>query len=257
MTAPHWHDVLEIDFVRRGQGLYLIDDRSYPIAQDFVFVIPPGVPHRTSPVAANPHWNLKLYFRPDALAPLGGRAVEHALAVAREVRHVQTPEFRHLWEDLFGDLLVEDNCTDQFSSLAACTKLLEACILVSRCMVAAHRPAADPPSPTARYVRGMMEYVEARLGQPLALGDIAAAVGLHPNYACTLFRQKTGTTLFAYIAAQRAERARALLLTTKLPVTEVARRCGYRSVPTFYRTFRAAYGRTPTKLRLQQGVVAQ
>lgn len=250
MTSAHWHDALELNYVRRGYGEYRIGGRVYPIAPDCVFVIPPGVSHRTEPAPRLPHWNLTLYFRPEALAPLGSRAVEHALAIAGEVRHIHGSGLSDLWENLFAGLDCERRHSEATAPLSACAKMLDACLLVSRSVDAAPSGAGGaPPSAQAQYARGMMQYVDAHLGEPLTLRAVARAVGLHPHYACELFRQQCGLQLFAYIATRRAARARSLLCATSLPLAEVAHRCGFRSLPTFYRTMRSVYGQTPAGLR--------
>lgn len=249
MTRAHWHDVLEVNYVRQGRGHYLIDGRSYDLSPGTVFVIPAGVAHRTRPLPTNPHWNLTVYFRPEGLAPLGDRAVAFGTAVAGRVRRIPAGRFADLWENVFSGLEREGRHGDPAGSLAACAKVLDACLLVSRCAEAAKGEPGIDLSPAARYVQGMMEHVRQHLDAPLTLRAIAAAVGLHPNYACSVFREQTGTPLFAYVAQQRATRARTLLATSTLPVAEVARRCGFRSIPSFYRVIRTAYGTTPAGLR--------
>lgn len=250
MGRAHWHDELEINFTRQGYGEYCIDGRRYPITPGAVFVIPPGVVHRTTPAPLRRHWFLSLYFHPQALAPLGDRAVDHALAITGHVRRLPAQTFIDLWENVFFGLAREGTAQDGLAPLAACTKLLDACLLVRRTEAAATgRPEISAPSLQAQYVRGMMQYVDEHLEEPLSLQHIAQSVGLARNYACGLFRQQSGLPLFAYVLAQRAQRARSLLEHTALPVREVARRCGFHSLPSFYRAIRLVYGDTPARLR--------
>ncbi len=250
MARPHWHDVLEINYVRRGRGRYWIDGRAYDIEPHLVFVIPPGVPHRTVPDAGEPHWNVTLRFRPDAVAPLGADALARARAIARDVRRMPVGPFADLWEALFAGLEGEARHAGDEWALAACAKLLDACLLVARCSAAAAAaPEAVCPVRQAEHVRRMMEFIDAHLDEPMTLRRIAQSAALHPNYASALFHSLTGTPLFTHVMARRVERARALLLSTSMPVAAVARRCGFRSTPSFYRSIREAYGATPGMLR--------
>lgn len=249
MARAHWHDVLEINFVRGGRGLYRIGDRTYAIEPGALFVIPAGVPHRTAPDGRDPHWHLTLYFRPEALGPLGPRAVAHASAVAASAQRIPAAPFRDLWECLFDGLGREARHAADGWGLGACAKLLDACLLVERCARAAAAPEVVVPSHQGAYLHRMMACIEGHLEEPLTLERIASAAGLHPNYASALFRQRTGTPLFAYIRSRRLGRARALLETSTLTVAEVARRCGFRSAPSFHRALRAAFGATPAGLR--------
>jgi AraC-like DNA-binding protein len=65
------------------------------------------------------------------------------------------------------------------------------------------------------------------------------------------FRGATGTTPHQYLVAARLRRAARLLLTTALPVTEVALEAGFGDLSNFIRTFRRAAGRSPRAFRLQ------
>lgn len=249
MSRAHWHDVLELDFVHRGHGTLVIDGQTRPIASGMVLVIPPGITHRTTPAADQPHWNYRLYFRPETLGPLGSRAVEFARDISNQVHCIPAERFGDLWENLFSGLSQEYRRSDQGWSLSAYAKLLDACLLVARCSDAGQRRTAMTPSPPAQYVCAIMDYVNGHLDEALSLGAIAAMVGLHPNYVSALFRQQTGSPLFAYIAAQRARRGHFLLASTSLTVAEVAQRCGYQSVSSFHRLMRDAYGQSPARLR--------
>lgn len=250
MTRPHWHTALEINFVRRGRGQYLIGGRNFPIRPRTVFVIPAGVPHQTVTDPREPHWNLTLYFRPQAVAPLGRTAVDTAAAVGICVRRLPAGSFSDLWEHLMDGLERERQHDGGSRSLTAAAKILDACLLVQRCAAAAAAAAESAPAPARlEYIRRMLEFIDDHLAEAMTLKRIAAHVGLNPNYASGLFHQVTGTTLFTYITGRRLHRARQLLASTDQPVAEVARRCGFVSVPTFYRHVRAAYGATPAALR--------
>jgi AraC family transcriptional regulator len=68
-----------------------------------------------------------------------------------------------------------------------------------------------------------------------------------------MFRTSFGTPPYAWIAAQRVERARLLLRTTALPLEQVAARCGYANASHFSHRFRAAVGVPPLAYRRAMG----
>ncbi|HEX9602943.1 MAG TPA: helix-turn-helix domain-containing protein [Myxococcales bacterium] len=59
------------------------------------------------------------------------------------------------------------------------------------------------------------------------------------------------TTPHQYLVGARLRRAARLLLTTSLPVTEVALEAGFGDLSNFIRTFRRAAGRSPRAFRLR------
>jgi AraC-like DNA-binding protein len=65
-----------------------------------------------------------------------------------------------------------------------------------------------------------------------------------------LLFEPTGTTCTRYVLSRRMEHARVLLAQTpKRPVADVAYACGFDSLSTFYRSFRAAFRMSPADFR--------
>jgi AraC-like DNA-binding protein len=65
--------------------------------------------------------------------------------------------------------------------------------------------------------------------------------------------EPTGFTYARYVLSRRLERARLLLAQSpKRPVADVAYACGFDSLSTFYRSFRAAFGMSPADFRAGQ-----
>jgi AraC-like DNA-binding protein/mannose-6-phosphate isomerase-like protein (cupin superfamily) len=63
------------------------------------------------------------------------------------------------------------------------------------------------------------------------------------------FKAKTGMSFHAYLLMIRVSHAQEFLLKTDLPVTTIAYDCGFSSLPTFNRVFKAATGVVPSEYR--------
>ncbi|PYS93804.1 MAG: hypothetical protein DMF64_03305 [Acidobacteria bacterium] len=100
-----------------------------------------------------------------------------------------------------------------------------------------------------RRIRRAVELMHAQLHEDVPLEEMAAAAFLSPFHFARLFKKVTGTTPHAYLAALRLERARALLATTDLSITEVSARVGYTSPSHFAKAFRQATGLSPRTFR--------
>ena len=98
-----------------------------------------------------------------------------------------------------------------------------------------------------------MRSMDAGAREPLSLAGMAGRVGLGRFHFLRAFRAATGTTPHQYLVAARLRRAARLLLTTPLPVTEVALEAGFGDLSNFIRTFRRASGRSPRAFRLHRG----
>jgi AraC-like DNA-binding protein len=85
--------------------------------------------------------------------------------------------------------------------------------------------------------------------EPMTVEDIGRAVGLHPNYAMSLFKKAFGTTLIDYLTRHRVSHAQRLLMTTDRRIVEVAFESGFSSVSRFNEAFRRACGCSPREYR--------
>ncbi|PZF82040.1 helix-turn-helix domain-containing protein [Jiangella anatolica] len=91
--------------------------------------------------------------------------------------------------------------------------------------------------------------VEARLGDPLTVDDLAAAATLSPFHFARAFKAATGLAPHEYVTARRMDRATSLLLRSRLSVPEVAYAVGLSNVSHFRRVFRRHTGFLPSQLR--------
>lgn len=94
--------------------------------------------------------------------------------------------------------------------------------------------------------------MEANLAEPLRLTDLSPASGLSRRQMERLFQREMGRTPARYYLDLRLERAHLLLLTSSLPVIEIAMACGFSTASHFSRTYRERYGCTPQRSRMAE-----
>lgn len=105
--------------------------------------------------------------------------------------------------------------------------------------------AGERPEPLARAAA----WAGARLGEVLAVDDLARQAGLSPAHFARAFAATYGQPPMAWINARRLERAADLLAHGDLPVAEIGRRCGFAGASYFGRAFRRAFAMTPAAWR--------
>ncbi len=139
------------------------------------------------------------------------------------------------------DQLADDE-TDQFAD-HACRLLAIACGANG----GAHRTAVE----AARLVEAK-RYVQQNLANPaLTPTHVAAALKMSVRQLHLLF-EPTGASFARHVLQQRLEECRAALvhpLWRDRAITDIAFAWGFNSLATFYRTFRQAYGMTPSDCR--------
>ena len=91
--------------------------------------------------------------------------------------------------------------------------------------------------------------IDADLSAELSPRALAQAQGLSLGYLDKIFKAETGSTVTAYIRAERMKLAMQLLRTTQLQIQTVAQHCGMMDVQYFSRTFKRETGMTPREYR--------
>jgi len=112
---------------------------------------------------------------------------------------------------------------------------------------------------------------DAARSEPAFIAEIRRRVALDPNvpveklrriagysrgYFERIFRQYTGVTPGEFLRQQRLRTADELLSHTRMPVKEIARRCGFPDAGYFGRLYRKRFGATPgeRRERVQRGI---
>ena len=100
-----------------------------------------------------------------------------------------------------------------------------------------------------RRVETALQLMKANLQQKTGLSDIAAGVNLSASRLSHLFKTETGVSPAKYLKRARMERARQLLETSFLSVKQIMVAVGINDSSHFVRSFKNAFGLTPTDYR--------
>ena len=92
-------------------------------------------------------------------------------------------------------------------------------------------------------------FIARNYTQSITTATIGKAVGLHPDYANTLFKKTFGRTLSEYLVEQRILHAQRQLTVTTDSITKVAYASGFNSISRFNVAFKKLRGCTPREFR--------
>lgn len=248
MGAAHQHDDLEINLVvEGGTMLYLFGGTPVEVGPGSVAAFWAAVPHQLVANSATAvHWvyvpitTFLGWGLPDTLA---GRLLSGEPLVSPPSAALPTDpaNFAQWAADLAADQPERHRIA-----------LLEIEARVRRLALA---NLGEPErrytggEPALRQVIAMVRHIAEHFREPLTTADIAAAAHLHPNYAMGRFREVVRTTMGDYLTRHRLAEARRLLITTDLPVNDVASAVGFGSVSRFYSVFTSVCGTPPARFR--------
>ncbi|MFP5287568.1 MAG: helix-turn-helix domain-containing protein [Thermoanaerobaculia bacterium] len=100
-----------------------------------------------------------------------------------------------------------------------------------------------------RAVERVVDAMRIRLEETLSLEEMAEIAIMSPFHFNRVFRRLTGVPPCQFLSALRLEKAKRLLLTTDISVTDICFQVGYNSLGTFTRRFTELVGLSPQRLR--------
>lgn len=97
----------------------------------------------------------------------------------------------------------------------------------------------------------LLPFLGENYAEKITLAESAALCGLSPQYFSTLFRETFGITFSEYLCRLRIAKCMELLKTTALPVSVIAKNCGFHNLSHFHKTFRNMTDLTAKKYRAE------
>jgi len=106
-----------------------------------------------------------------------------------------------------------------------------------------------PAAADERRISAVLRFIEANLGEPLPLSQLAAMAKMSDFHFLRVFRQVTHVTPHQYILRARLREAALRLRTTTDPVLKIAFDAGFCDLSNFNHAFRSEFGASPGRAR--------
>ena len=242
MAGAHRHGDLEWNLLHGGSITYLLGGRRRELAPGRWHVFWGAVPHQI--VSVSPEtvcdwvtvpftWALRWQLPESVLSALlaGEPLSDDHPADAAEPRRGAV------------DLLRQDPRWRAIAALEVEARLRRLALAQSL------RPGAAATPGAADHVERMAACIAEHHAEALRVDDIAAAAGLNPSYAMTLFRRTSGLSLVDYLTRYRVAHAQRLLATTDDDITAIGLAAGFGSQSRFFEAFSAICGMPPGAYR--------
>lgn len=100
-------------------------------------------------------------------------------------------------------------------------------------------------------IKEAIGYIEAHLEEPISMKQIADLMHLNASYFSVLFKEQTGVTFSDYLTRVRLQKAKELLVSTRLSISDIAEKVGYGTSKYFIKVFKDNEGSSPRQYRVQ------
>jgi AraC-like DNA-binding protein len=105
------------------------------------------------------------------------------------------------------------------------------------------------PGETANYGERMIQYLNDHYREDIVFEDMAKEIGISYSYMRKIAYEMTEMSLIDYLNQLRIEKAKRLLLDSKLSISQIALEVGYMNVQSFKRFFRKFEGMPPSSYK--------
>jgi transcriptional regulator GlxA family with amidase domain len=95
----------------------------------------------------------------------------------------------------------------------------------------------------------VIDFMHAKLHRKLSLAELAESANISVSHLSHLFRTETGVSPGQYLMTLRVQRAGDLLQSSVLSVKRIMFEVGFNDKSNFVRSFRKAYGLSPSEYR--------
>lgn len=248
----HWHEFFELAFVISGEGNHVMNGITQPIRRGSCFLLTPADFHAIVPT---PGQTIQLYdvifleqfIREQVVDLLFEGRTQYVHTFNTEEADLIEQEYIRLWEEFEnpqkgGELIRQGSLERILIDLARKCPALSASI-------AKNPMEQDNVNQMNPLIRKALLYIHHHFREPLTLSETAEVCGLSANYFSECFRKYTGFTFQSYVLNQRLLFAKALLQTTKLPVTEICYASGFNTMAHFERAFKKSFDLCPRDVR--------
>ena len=229
--------------------------RSYDFTRGCMSFFAPGQVHSWEENTVNAgRWGWMLAFHPDFIRryPLGakiGRLKFFSYDV-REALHISDME-RLTVENIMENIESEYRQNADTHTQGIIVSQLEVLLNYSERFYTRQfqtRSSVEPDILTRVHYL-LQKHIDGHHKEFISVNAIASELNMSPHYLSDLLRSRTGMNTQQHIHAFLIERAKSMLVTTRLSVSEIAYRLGFEYPQHFNRLFKSKTGITPSEYR--------
>lgn len=112
------------------------------------------------------------------------------------------------------------------------------------------QPISLPEIQVHPLVSAIQEYIDTRCEENVRITEICQAFGYSRSFLSNIFHEHTGESLSSYASRKKMERAKELLRTKGLNISQISERLSFENPQYFARSFKRHFGMTPSEYRL-------
>lgn len=253
----HWHDEMELIYIKKGCGIVSIDFTVYHVHAGDILIVIPGQLHT---IDQEPGWSMEyenIIFQLSMFYTLHGDTCGEEYFVPMQQHRLIPPSYLHPGCGCYQDAAACLDHADQLCSLRPAAYQIAVkgqlfqlfFILFSQ---AEKHEVSQRNSKSLEKTKMILKYMETRYAEKLTIKEMAEACGFSQSHFMKFFKGSMGTSFTCYLNEYRLTMASRLLLSSSASILEVAGETGFDNLSYFNRSFKQMFGMTPREFRGRQ-----
>ena len=250
----HWHDELELIYIKKGKGTLMVDFKQYTVSAGTIALIIPGQLHSIEQYEQEVMEYENIIFHPNIL-------------ISKQTDTCNTDYFLPLLNGKVSVPLLYEPGSQFYRDIASCIDANdEICktdpqgyqlyiksqlfmlffILFNRC---AKKDPVKKDFKSLEKMKLILKYIENNYMNKITIEDMAAEVGLSQSHFMKYFKNTMGTSFIDYLNDYRLTMASRLLISSDSSILDIASEVGFDNLSYFNRSFKKKYAQTPSAYR--------
>lgn len=245
-TGPCWHwmnrcpPCNRLFYILDGEGCVEIQGTKYYPKKGQMVLIPANTPHSLYNISENYYYKYWCLF----YATSGEQSLFHLIStpfitdVGNNDKIVRQ-QFDELVENCPADSLVSE-----FKTKASLLSLLA--IFLDNIK---EKQIIFPEENFPVDIQRVLQYINYHLSETITVELLAKTANFHPNYFIRQFKHYVGNSPMEYVTRVRINKAKLLLRSSKMSISEIAAQTGFDNSSYFSKVFKDTVGISPTQFR--------
>ncbi len=256
VTRAHIHPAIEFIYITKGRYEIGVDNDTFIAEKGDLLLFRSNVIHTIKHLGDNGEFyvlkiNPTLLFRIFTGKDNNECVIPFIHKSPEDVSFFPSADIPSETKAILEDMIGEYNRSDRF--FYASERAFSARLLISLFRtVIPPKSSIDDGEISERSValiHESVEYINENYASDITPDECAASIHLSYSYFAKLFRAVMGKTFKEYLTGVRLAKAHNILISTSLPITDVAASCGYGNLSYFISEYRKIYGKTPRETR--------
>lgn len=254
----HWHDEMEIIYVKKGSGRVTVDFTPYRVSAGSLVFICPGQLHSIEQYEDERMEYENIIFRLDMLISQNPDICNTDFLTPLLERRIDLET--HLTKDFpfYTEIVrfldeADEICMTSPPGYQLFIKSALYGMFFSLFSHFAQKRSSHKDYASFEKIKFIIKYVEHHYGEKIAISDIARESGFSESHFMKYFKHTMGLSFTQYLNDYRLTMASRLLLTSDSSVLSIAEEVGIENPSYFNRIFKRRFGVTPSVYRKEYG----